>query len=290
MTIPIPQVARVAQVALLAGCVAAFSALAFPPAPHHTVFGTVRDEQGNPLRATGAEVLLEANGVAITRAPIADGSEPGVNYTLTIPLDSGATADLYKPTALRPTVPFRMRVKIGNTIYLPIEMTGASNLLTRPGERSRVNLTLGVDSDGDGLPDAWERALIQMLGGGLTLSDIRPDDDSDGDGMTNMQEYLAGTYAFDPEDGFALTILSTAANRPLLEFVSIRNRTYSLYSSTDMQTWVSEPFTLQGDAATAPGRAFYRAPDTRLLRVRVGPFVPVEGVEEAPRFFKVMVH
>lgn len=293
-----PWISRLRQGLTLGGCLAVFSTLAFPPAPHHTVFGTVRDEQGNPLRAVNAEVLLESEGVAISRTAIADGAEPGINYSLTIPLDSGATSDLYKPTALRPTVPFRMRVKIGNTIYLPMEMVGAANLLTRPGERSRVDLTLGVDSDGDGLPDAWERALIQMLGGGLTLADIRPGDDSDGDGMTNLEEYLAGTYAFDPEDGFALAILSTAAGRPLLEFVSIRHRTYSLYSSTDMQTWVPAPFTLQGDAATAAGRPHYKAPDTRLLRVRVGPFEDpgtldgeaVEGVEQSPRFFKVMVH
>lgn len=282
-----PMFSKVRRIAGFAGGLAAAVLVAFPPAPHHTIFGTVRDEQGAPLRATGAEVLLEAEGRAIARAFIANGSEPGVNYTMSIPLDAAVTSDLYKPTALRPTVPFRMRVKIGNTIYLPIEMTGASSLLTRPGERSRVNLTLGVDSDGDGLPDGWERAMIQILGGNLTLADIRPGDDSDGDGMTNLQEYLAGTYAFDPEHGFSLAIVSTLAGRPQLEFVSIRGRSYSVFSSTDMQTWVPAAFSVPGDSATVAARSFYRAPDTRLLRVRVG---ASEGEEETPRFFKLMVY
>jgi len=250
-----PMFSKVRTIAGLAGGLAAAVLVAFPPAPHHTVFGTVRDEQGAPLRATGAEVLLEAEGRAIARAFIANGSEPGVNYTMSIPLDAAVTSDLYKPTALRPTVPFRMRVKIGNTIYLPIEMTGASSLLTRPGERSRVNLTLGVDSDGDG--------------------------------MTNLQEYLAGTYAFDPEHGFSLAIVSTLAGRPQLEFVSIRGRSYSVFSSTDMQTWVPAAFSVPGDSATVAARSFYRAPDTRLLRVRVG---ASGGEEETPRFFKLMVY
>ena len=30
--------------------------------------------------------------------------------------------------------------------------------LGKPSETTRLDLTLGEDSDGDGLPDAWERA------------------------------------------------------------------------------------------------------------------------------------
>jgi hypothetical protein len=48
------------------------------------------------------------------------------------------------------------------------------------------------DCDQDGLPDAWE------LEHGLSPSDANDRDlDSDHDGMTNWQEYLAGT---DPDD------------------------------------------------------------------------------------------
>lgn len=261
-------------------------ALAFPPAPHHTVYGTVRDELGNPLNGTSAEVLLEANGVALVRTPVAVSAEPGVNYRLAIPMDAGATADLYKPSALRPTVPFRMRVKIGNATYLPIEMTGATQLLTRPGAASRVDLTLGLDSDGDGLPDAWERALIQMLGGNLGLDDIHPDDDSDADGLSNLNEYLAGTYAFDPEDGFALAILPDSASRPVLEFTAIRGRSYRILGSETMDAWTGVKFHLPTDPPSAAGRENLQAAETRLIRARV------EAVEEGGptyRFFKLEV-
>ncbi len=265
---------------------AAAAALAFPPAPHHTVYGTVRDELGNPLSNPGAEVLLEGNGTSLVRTPVAASTEPGVNYRLAIPLDSAATGDLYKPSALRPTVPVRMRVRVGSIMYLPIEMTGVANLLTRPGAASRVDLTLGIDSDGDGLPDAWERALIQMLPGDRTLDDIRPGDDSDGDGMSNGDEYLAGTYAFAPEDGFVLELVSLEQGGTVLEFTAIRGRSYRIFASDDMKAWVTVPFTLAAETSGEPARPTYQAEETRLLRVRAG---WKEGDEPTLRFYKLQV-
>lgn len=287
MNVAISRACRIPATAAALALATAVGALAFPPAPPHVVYGLVRDELGNPLRPSGAEVLLEVEGTTLSSAPIAVSEQPGVNYRLVIPLDSGVTADLYKPNALRPQVPFRLRVKIGTVSYLPIEMTGAANLLTQPGESSRVDLTLGVDSDGDGLPDAWERALILALGGNLSLTDIRPGDDADGDGLTNLQEYLASTYAFDPADGFSLTLLSTHADRSVVEFTAIRGRSYTIHASADLVTWAAVPFTLPAEGAAAVAREVYTATDVRILRAQVGPF---NADESAPRFFKLMVH
>ena len=48
-----------------------------------------------------------------------------------------------------------------------------------------------LDSDGDGLPDAWEEKY------GLDPKTADADDDKDGDGFTNAEEFAAGT---DPSD------------------------------------------------------------------------------------------
>lgn len=259
---------------------------AFPPAPHHLVYGLVRDEFGNPLHIGGAVVYLEVDGGATVRAEVVPGQAPGVNYQLRIPIDAGITADLYKPTALRPTVPFRIRVRVGDVDYLPMEMSGASELLSKPGEATRLDLTLGVDSDGDGLPDAWKWAVIEAMGGGLTLADIRPDDDLDGDGLTNMQEYLAGTYAFDPEDGFSLDIQGVDNGRSLLEFTAIRGRSYTIHVSSDMVTWSQRSFHLKGEPESAPEKRFFSATQVRRLTVRM---VPGEVESATPEFYRVKV-
>src|SRR5262245_25408996 len=88
------------------------SAYAFPPAPHHIIHGTVRDEMGEPLSLTSAQVYLETtNGVVITCRLLPE-IQPGENYRLIVPMDSFTSSDLYKPTALKATVPFRLKVKI----------------------------------------------------------------------------------------------------------------------------------------------------------------------------------
>ncbi len=53
-----------------------------------------------------------------------------------------------------------------------------------------ISLSPQADDDQDGLPDAWEYAKFGNL-------DQRGNQDSDGDGYTNYQEYLVGT---DPVD------------------------------------------------------------------------------------------
>ena len=269
-------------------CTLGFGVLAFPPAPHQEVYGLIRDELGNPVTASGATVLLEANGNILASGTIAMGTEPGVNYRLLIAIDSGVTADLYKPSALVPTVPFRIRVKIGNTTYLPIELSGASALVAQPGKAARVDLTLGVDSNGDGLPDAWQYAVIRAIGKpGLTLADISPGGDADGDGMTNLQEFLAGTYAFDPKDGFTVALKSIEGTSANLEFTVINRRSYTVEGSNDLHNWTPLSFVVPSEGATAAARTSYLATNTRVLRVAVGPF---SDEITAPKFFRLMVY
>lgn len=276
------------SLARLAALIAAFgmslSHHAFPPAPHHLVFGMVRNEQGHPLAIAGAEILLEVEGAVLARTVItlADG---GVNYRLPVAMDSGTTADLYKPTAVRPRSPFRMRVRIAGVTYLPIEMSGIAKLTAKAGETTRVDLTLGEDSDGDGLPDAWERNLIAATGGKKTLADIRPGGDTDGDGLSNLDEYLAGTYAFDPENGFSLEIGGSAREGTWLEFTAIRGRTYTLQCTTDMVRWVEVPFVVTAESV-APFLS-YTAREVRPLKVK-----PVlNGIDPTAQgvFFKLWV-
>ncbi|MEW6157672.1 MAG: hypothetical protein AB1813_09580 [Verrucomicrobiota bacterium] len=257
---------------------------AFPPAPDHLLFGQVRDEFGNPLALDSAQVILETTaGIRIKTQVIAD-LEPGVNYKLSVPMDSGLTTDQYKPTALRPAVPFKMWVVANGTTYLPIEMKLKTSSLGAPGERTRIDLTLGEDSDGDGLPDAWERAMLTALGLNMSLAEFNPANDLDRDGLNNLDEYLAGTYAFDPADGFTLKIATFNSGQPVLEFMGIRGRTYSVLGSENMIQWSPVAFRIADSAE--PAATDYYANDVRTVRVEVQ---ASDASATRLKFFKLMV-
>jgi len=83
-----------------------------------------------------------------------------------------------------------------------------------------------VDSDGDGMPDGWE--IFYHF-------DPEQDDasaDYDHDGMSNWEEFLAGTDPTNPNDG--LRLMPVFSNSPVgapqvqLQFSAISNKTYTI--------------------------------------------------------------
>jgi hypothetical protein len=89
------------------------------------------------------------------------------------------------------------------------------------------------DTDGDGLPNWWERLFF--ANSTAAMGEI----DSDGDGHSNRAEFLAGT---NPNDGESvLSIIAVRAERDvsIIRWSSVPNRTYSLWR-LDPETFVSE--------------------------------------------------
>ncbi len=247
-------------------------ALAFPPAPSHEIYGTLRDEGGRPLDSGEGVVILSGTSAEITRNFVDAAIDRGVNYRLGVPMDSATSSQLYQVTALRPALPFTIRVVIRGVNYVPLQMAGRVWTIGSPGGRTRLDLTLGVDSDGDGLPDSWERGLINGdPDGRLTaLDEVRPGDDLDGDGLTNLQEYLIGTYALDKIDKLDISIKEVKDGFARLEFATVSGRTYYIKSSGDLATWTDERFAL---SATVDTQGSLRAGDTSLISI----YVPLNG-------------
>jgi hypothetical protein len=254
---------------------------AFPPAPHHLYYGLVRDEYGTPIQSTNAQIVFESPAGTLIKSPLAPGLAPGLNYRLRAPMDAGVTASAYKPGALRQSVPFRIKVVIGRTVYVPMEMVVSESRLGEPGGRTLLNLTLGEDSDGDGIPDSWERAAIGMSGGGA-IGDFRPGDDADRDGLSNYDEYLAGTYAFDQENSVRLDPAGMRDSAPILEFTAILGRSYAIVGSSDLVNWTAIDFRIPG---VEQPQSLYQATDVRLLRIEV---VSPVGTD-APKFYRLML-
>jgi len=272
-----------ALVALLFVAASLPVARAYPPAPPHIVFGLVRDSYGNPYFGSNVNVvLLGGDNLEKARATIDPLAGIGANYSLLVAMDGGTSGALYAPTAMRPTLPFTMRVEIGGVSYLPIQMTVGSWTMGAPAERRRIDLTVGVDSDGDGIPDDWEWEMINSDASGRlhTLADVRPGDDFDGDGLSNLSEYIAGTYAFDSADALALSIVEIVNGVARLQFLAIKGRSYTITSSTDLVTWTPQTFAL---AATGAASAAYTATDVRVLNV----YAPMGSGQR--KFFRLYV-
>lgn len=273
-----------AAVAAMALALGNFPLLAFPPAPMHRVVGMVRTEMGDPLNLTNAVVVLETLSGIQAKTKVTPNIGPGRNYVLNVPMDAGITHDNYRAGALRSAASYRMKVQVGGVTFLPLETRVVPATLGRPAQSTRMDLTLGEDLDGDGIPDAWERALLAMLGSSKSIREVQPDDDSDGDGISNLNEYRAGTYPFDPSDGFELKVVQKTADRLSMEFLAIAGRRYAVRYSTDLAAWSGAGFRFSTDAAGSPLRQDFTATRTQLLRIDV----PSDGVP-GNAFFRATV-
>src|SRR5439155_822552 len=119
------------------------------------------------------------------------------------------------------------------------------------------------DADSDGMPDNWEIANA--------LSPGNPNDagtDDDGDGFSNLQEYIARTNPHDASSG--LRIVSVAADGTV-QFTSVLGRVYRLKRSDDLSAWTVAVDNIAGTggnvSATDPGPL----PSARYYRVEVLP-------------------
>ena len=95
-----------------------------------------------------------------------------------------------------------------------------------------------ADADADGMPDVWE---LTHLGSISAL----PGADADGDGTTNLMEYLAGTDPANAESVFRPTA-QMEGNDLALSVQTIAGRRYRVWGSTDLKTWTALD-TIAGD-------------------------------------------
>ncbi len=238
----------------LGGC--AIVARAFPPSPHYTLFGVVRDQVGATLAVEGAVLVLLRDNVEIGRTPISREVGPNGNYELAISIDQNrAGSRTYAHNAVAAQGVFSLVVEMNGAKFYPIEVSGTLRA-GQGGERVRLDLNLGADTDGDGLPDAWEEWQLYQAGklpgaGGWDLALISRDGDFDGDGVSNYAEYVAGTFAGDATERFELRIREKTAAGVQFEFFAITGKVYSIEESADLRTWTAVPFTTVAGGATA---------------------------------------
>lgn len=128
----------------------------------------------------------------------------------------------------------------------------------------------GVDTDGDGLPDAWELTQYGNLAGGAGA-------DTDGDGQNSLEEYLAGTNPNNPASVLAITSHTTSGGTlTTLTWRSEPNRNYFIEQSMDLNSWLDSGLGNIPPAGPTTTEAFtHPYSSKRFFRVRaVNPLAP----------------
>ncbi len=128
---------------------------------------------------------------------------------------------------------------IGAPLATSSTVTGLIEILYPPAPVIDPN----QDSDSDGLPDAWENLHFGSFTANATA-------DSDGDGTTNLMEYLAGTNPNSAASVFRPSSHAIGGNM-VLSVPTVLGRSYRVWGTSNLQDAWTQHDTIAGDGSTA---------------------------------------
>jgi hypothetical protein len=229
------------------------------PEPDLVWYGRVMGVSGgNPVRLTAGTMVWRVEpllgGAALELTTTLTNINDQFSYVLRVPCESpepgGGVSDGVVVLS-NPAVTYsRVTVTLNGQ---PVRLSGPTGQfapgLADRGRIERIDLeTAGAlpDSDGDGLPDAWEQQYFGSPTG------ANPEEDSDGDGATNREEFLAGTNPRDPQSRFAVVNISIAPAGVFVEWSSEAGRRYRVKRATSLLVGPAAYETLAGGIDGTP--------------------------------------
>lgn len=221
----------------------------------YTFAGRVMDAQHDAFGSNRVARIeaADANGEPLARTKTLFRDDSRRNYILQIPMATGK-ADGY--AVRNATLDIKVTDDVGK-VWSGVVVDAAAGV---PGDIREVDIVLGEDRNGDGVDDSlyarlkseWEDSDYWQPG-----ETFDPHKDYDGDGMSTINEALAGTNPFDPDDALRITGFSYAGGSrsrapgslPVsLAFNAIGGRAYTVEEATSLadKDWKPREFFLPG--------------------------------------------
>lgn len=195
-----------------------------PPStsPPATLYGTVRTADGAVIDDGFAMIVLFADGLEVTRVLLAQDPVRSENYRLSVPTTTGDEDGRTYSVKLESD---------GVLSEIDTIPAGGFDFQPSPGGLDRYDFFEAVasDLDGDDLPDSWEAGF-----GG----DFLRNGDPDFDGLTNYEEFRAGTNPTDFESQINFKIVRELADgRIEIAFDAVSDRRYELEAAETLSEW-----------------------------------------------------
>ncbi len=93
------------------------------------------------------------------------------------------------------------------------------------------------DRDVDLMPDDWEQQIVDASGGLFTdVNQVNPGDDFDGDGQSNLEEYISGMDPTDVDAVFEVKENGPVPSGYVLSWPAVAGRVYGVFWSTNLIT------------------------------------------------------
>ncbi|MBM3847512.1 MAG: hypothetical protein FJ405_14670 [Verrucomicrobia bacterium] len=136
--------------------------------------------------------------------------------------------------------------------------------LNDPFKRDTVRLVIRRDEDGDQLPDLWEQQLLGGIG-------AQPGQDNDGDGVSNLDEYTAGTHPNSALSSLRIEEFRAESDASLLmKWRGVSGRTYRVEGAVGVNGTFENLGEMPGVDGVLEHREFSRSGgEARIFRLRV---------------------
>lgn len=181
-------------------------------------------------------VVATNSGTVVVSKNLGEGT-----FTLTGPIGRTGKAPM---TIVSNAPPGEYKVKFSDVAFYETPASQTNTLADNGTLTFTGNYTF-IDANHNGISDAWENHYFGSAGADRTQFT-----DSDGDGMSDYAEFIAGTNPTNAASKFIFVSAAVQTNHVQLKWSVVPGRLYQLESSTNLADWL--PLTDWQQAVTSP--------------------------------------